>query len=185
MTTPPSPRLPRILTSIAILGALAGASIATAGAASAADNPVICPATNPDTGFSDPTCGPFVFSSSGGDAGWPRTGDVTATAYSQWNAPLWTGTYSISARANLYRTGVDAAAPYVQTVVTFASSSVFGFHGCAETIAKDKANSTRYDSGIQRVGVDGGSSYTLTYGTYLSIATAAGIATLTVTTWMC
>ena len=187
MTTLSSRWLARILAPLTIIGGVTGTSIALAGAASAANtsNPVICPATNPDTGFTDPTCGPFYFSGSSGAGGNLRYGDVTGAAHSQWGAPLWSGTFYEDSRENVFRSGVDAAAPYVQTSTTVYSSSIFGFHGCAEAFAYDGSHNVVYDSGVQRIGVDGGNSYKWTYGAYLSAATANSIVSIGIAQWQC
>ncbi|MBO0885434.1 MAG: hypothetical protein J2P17_34885, partial [Mycobacterium sp.] len=100
MMTPWSRRLTRILAPLTLIGALTGTSIALAGSASAADN--ICQLYN-TSGFTDPTCGPFYFSGSNGGGGTLSVGDVTATAHSEWGAPLWSGTFYEDSRANVFR----------------------------------------------------------------------------------
>jgi hypothetical protein len=179
--------LARVVAPLAVVGALATASIALAGSATAADkvNP-FCTGTDPDTGFSDPTCGPFHYGSTGGSAGAPPTGDVTTTVRSQWDAPLWTGTYSMVSRADVFRSGTASSAPYVTTTTTFASSSIFGFHGCVEVFADDSSHRVVYDSGTRRVGVDGGETYTLTFGSrFATPAQASSVVSLLVVQRQC
>jgi hypothetical protein len=182
MTTLSSRWLARILAPLMIIGALIAASIGFAGTASAADNQNICQLSN-TSGFSDPTCGPSYFSSSGGGGGSIRICAVTAAAHSQWGGFL--GTLYEDSRANVCRSGADAANPFLQTVTTFYSSALSGFHGCAQTRAYDAYGHLLLDSGQKRVGVDGGSSYTLTSTAHLSPSMANSITSLSVTQWQC
>lgn len=174
----------RVLLATAIAaGAAAGVS-QTAFAASKPSPDPFCPVTDPSTGFSDPTCVPPYYGGGGGGGGSTSSADVVAFDFSSYDAPLGTGSYVIKTTGGLYRSGTHAASPTISLTTSFSSTSLFGFHGCVDAVAKS-GGATVWDSGTRRVGVDGGGSYTLSYGTGLSVAAAASVKSFAVTQWQC